>query len=197
MLHRLGSIFPLLLATSSCLGQQDKLQEVHTAEFQWTMALPQRFERVEGDEWDAMKARGRQAIEDTYDTEVEDGTTTLFVFRSDEMNYFEAVHQPFDTLVDGPYSTSCKEVNEILYGTMLAQLPGIAIDSLSTLETIDDLVFQKFAMTIHYPNDMTLNVLMYSRLFGNKELAVNIMAVDEDKREAMLKAWLGSRFRKS
>ena len=51
-------------------------------------------------------------------------------------------------------------------------------------------------MKIDYPNKMVLNILMFSRLFDKKELAVNIAFVDKIKGEKMLDSWRKSKFAK-
>ena len=73
-------------------------------------------------------------------------------------------------------------------------MPGIKIDTISTVEKIDNLEFQKFKMKIVYPNKMVFNVIMYSRLFGKREFSVNIMYVDDRKGQLMLEAWKNSKF---
>ena len=75
-------------------------------------------------------------------------------------------------------------------------MPGIKIDTTRTVEKIDNLEFQNFKMKVIYPNQMVLNVSMYSRLFKNKEFSVNIMYVDDKKGQQMLQAWKASTFGK-
>jgi hypothetical protein len=141
-----------------------------------------------------MQNKGIDAIEKTYEGEVINQSKTICVFQSDQLNYFECNYQPFDPSVDGDYLKSCREVDEVLYETFKAQLPGIKIDTTRTVETIDNLVFQILKMKIEYPNKVTLNLLMFSRLFDKREFSVNIMYVDELKGEEMLECWRGSKF---
>jgi len=49
-------------------------------------------------------------------------------------------------------------------------------------------------MEVTYPNDMIMNLLMYSRLFDDQEFTVNIMYVDKQKGKKMLKSWQNSKF---
>src|SRR5690606_1788507 len=148
------------------------------------------------EEWAKMQNKGADAIEKTYNEEVVNQAKTIFVFKSDQLNYFESNYQPFDTAIDGDYLESCKNVNNMLYETFITQMPDIKIDSTSTVEKIDNLEFQTFKMKIEYPNKMTMNVLMFSRLFDKKEFTVNIMYVDKKKGEQMLDSWKKSKFTK-
>ena len=106
-----------------------------------------------------------------------------------------ADYQPFDTEFDN-YIESCEAVNEMLYETFRAQMPDAKIDTTRTVENIDNLEFQTIKFKIEYPNKMVMNMLMFSRLFGDKEFTVNIMYMDQLKGEQMLDSWKKSKFAK-
>jgi hypothetical protein len=180
----------------SCNGQTTPKKEIYNKDFNWTITIPENFENVSAEEWAKMQNKGADAIEKTYNEEVVNQAKTIFVFKSDQLNYFESNYQPFDTAIDGDYLESCKNVNNMLYETFITQMPDIKIDSTSTVEKIDNLEFQTFKMKIEYPNKMTMNVLMFSRLFDKKEFTVNIMYVDKKKGEQMLDSWKKSKFTK-
>ncbi len=177
----------------SC-SSQNKSKEIYNKDFKWKIVIPENFENVPADQWKKLQNEGQQAVENTYDQKIVNNAKTIFVFRTDEMNYFESNYQPFDSAVDGDYLESCKNVNNILYETFITQMPGIKVDSVSSTETISGLVFQKLKLKVLYPNDLVLTVLMYSRLFDKKEFSVNIMYVDNKKGEAMLNSWTKSKF---
>ena len=109
-----------------------------------------------------MQNKGADAIEKTFEGEIINQSKTIFVFKSDQLNYFESNYQPFDVSIDGDYLESCKNVNEVLIETFKAQMPNAKIDTITTVEKIDNLEFQVFKMKIEYPNKMILNLLMYS-----------------------------------
>jgi len=82
----------------------------------------------------------------------------------------------------------------MLYGTFEAQMKNAKLDSTSSTQVIDRLLFQTFKIDITLPNKMVLRMLMYSRLFGKKEFTVNIMTLDRNKEKELLDCWLNSKF---
>lgn len=143
-----------------------------------------------------MQHKGADAIEQTIGEQVINQAKTIFVFKSDKMNYFESNYQPFDTLTDGDYLTSWRMVNDILYETFKTQVPDVKIDTVKNVENIDGLEFQTFKIRAEYPNKMVLNILMFSRLFNKREFTVNISFMDKAKGAQMLQAWKESKFGK-
>jgi len=183
----------IVLLSLGCKGQTQNENKINNKDFDWTITIPKNFDNVTAEQWTKMQNKGIEAIEKTYDTIVENNAKTIFVFKSDQFNYFESNYQPYDTS-DGDYLEIFKEVNGILYGTFEAQMPNAKLDSISSTEKISGLTFQVFKVTITFPNKMIMDFLMYSRLFGEKEFTVNIMTVDKEKQKLLLEAWRNSKF---
>ena len=193
-MNRVNYFIVLTILFQSCLGQTNPKKEIYNKDFNWTITIPENFDTVSAVQWVKMQNKGVDAIEKTYDGKVDNRTKTIFVFKSDQLNYFESNYQPFDTATDGNYFESCKNVNEMLYQTFITQMKGIKIDTVTLTKKIDNLEFQTLKMKVTYPNNMILNVLMFSRLFDKKEFSVNIMYVDKNKGELMLNSWKNSKF---
>ncbi len=185
----------ILILVSSCKGQtKAKQKTIYNSDFKWTISIPAGFDTVSSDKWAKMQNRGADAIEKTYDAQIENRAKTLFVFQNDQFNYFESNVQPFDTTIDGNYIESFKEVNKLLYGTFEAQMKDAKLDSSSSTQVISGLLFQTFKVVVTIPNNMVMNWQMFSRLFGNEEFTVNIMTVDKQKEKELLNSWLNSKF---
>lgn len=192
----------LLLLAALCLLQSCAQQQpaktparkIHSKAFQWSIIIPENFERVSAEQWAQIQDKGADAIAKTVDAPVDARPQTIFVFRSGQMNYFESNSQPFDTLKDGSYEENCRLINDIIYQTFITQLPGIKADTAGSTEQVDGLVFRVFDIKVQYPNNITLYAKMYSRLFGKREFSANIMYTDQDKGKAMLEAWRASSF---
>ncbi len=187
-------IICLTIIFQNCAGQTNPKKEIYNKDFNWTITIPENFDTVSAEQWAKMQNKGADAIEKTYDEKVVNRAKTIFVFKSDQLNYFESNYQPFDTTTDGNYLESCKNVNEMLYQTFVTQMQGIKIDTTTSTEKIDNLEFQTLKMRVTYPNNMVMNVLMFSRLFDKKEFSINIMYVDKLKGELMLNSWKKSKF---
>lgn len=194
MIYRNLLIAGLIIFFQSCTGQKAPKQEIHNNDFNWTITIPENFESVSSADWEKMQNKGADAIEKTYEGEVVRQAKNIFIFRSDQLNYFESNYQPFDPDVDGDYLESCKAVKEVLYETFMTQMPGVKIDTVTTVEKIDNLEFQTLTMKVEYPNKMVLNFLMFSRLFDKREFTVNIMYVDKLKGQKMIDSWRQSKF---
>jgi hypothetical protein len=187
-------IIALIIANQSCSGQNTPKIEITNKDFNWTITVPENFESVSSEDWAKVQNRGSDAIEKTYGKEIVNYSKTIFVFKSNQMNYFESNYQPFDPETDGDFLKICKAVNNMLYGTFKAQMPGVKIDTTSTVEKIDGLEFQRFTVKALYQNGMTMTMLMFNRLFGKREFTVNIMYVDKSKGDQMLDSWRKSKF---
>jgi hypothetical protein len=189
--------FALLL--QGCTSQtkpETKSSEFHNKDFDWTITIPEGFQAIPAEEWGKMQNKGAEAIEKTYDQKIENHAKTIFAFRSNELNYFESNYQPYDVATDGAYEETIKGVNDMLYGTFVAQMPAAKLDSTSSKEMINGKEFHVFKVAVTLPNNMIMNVSMYNRLFGKREFTVNIMAVDRKQEKALLDAWKNSKFGK-
>lgn len=187
-------LFLFIFSKAILIAQEDVPKKIHNEKFNWNITIPMGFQYIEPEVWAAYQQKGEAAIEDTYGEEIINQAKTIFAFKADQFNYFESNYQPYDLQTDGDYIETCKAVNEILYETFKAQMPDIKIDSSFSSEFIDSLEFQKFAMKIEYPNAMVMQVYMYSRLFGNNELTINLMAIDPFKGQLMMDAFKSSKF---
>jgi hypothetical protein len=83
-----------------------------------------------------------------------------------------------------------------VYGTFEAQMKGAKLDSSYSTTSISGLLFHVYKITITLPNNMALTWHSYGRLFGKKDLTVNILTVDEQKEKELLDSWLNSTFAK-
>jgi len=185
----------ILLIFQNCNGQKTETK-FYNEDFKWSILIPKDFNQVSEKEWSKKKQKGEKALEKTTGEEVINEAKTIFVFKTDDMNYFEANYQPFDINVDGDYLESNKNVNNTIYQTFKDNMPNVKIDTLSSTEKINSLTFHKYETKIHLPSNKILHMIMYSKLFDKKEFTVNIMFVDPKRGKEMIEAWKNSKFEK-
>jgi len=185
-----------IVVITTCSAQSKSKNEIFNSDFKWTITVPDGFVNVEPEEWARLRGKGTAAVEKTTGGKVEDRTKTIFAFQSGPVNFFEANYQPFDEAVDGKHLESVKAVNDLLYETFKSQLPDLKIDTAFSIVKIDGREFYTTKTQLDYPNGMRMFFIMHSRLFGKKELTVNIMYVDEKKGQQMKDAWRNSKFGK-
>lgn len=185
----------ILLLFQNCSGQKTDTK-FYDKDFKWSIQIPKDFTKVSAKEWAEKQQKGENALEKTTGEEVINEAKTIFVFKTDDMNYFEANYQPFDVDIDGDYRENNRNVNHALYQTFKDNIPNARIDTLSSTEKIDNLFFYKRETKIYLPNNQILDIIMYNRLFDKKEFTVNIMFMDPKRGKEMIDAWKNSKFEK-
>ncbi len=185
----------VLFAPFLCAAQSDADVRTHFYDmFGWTVTIPEEFDSVGKEEWERLQTRGMNALENTIGEELTVRPEVVFIFRKGQFNYFEANALPYEEIVDGDYLSGLQDVKKALCKTFQNQIPGVKLDSISSVETIDSLEFQKFILSIEFPNGLSMMFFHYCRLFGKVQLTANIVYIDERAGEKMLEAMKQSRF---
>ncbi|WP_447636000.1 hypothetical protein [Flavobacterium microcysteis] len=196
-MNKLKYLFFLFIATSlNCNSQTSKDNEVYIKDFKWSIIIPEGFEKVATEELQKLQNKGADAFEKTIGQEVVNGSTTIFVFKSDQFHYLESNYQPFDKATDGNFLDLSKNIYDIMYETLKNQLPKAKIERNISTEKINGLVFQTFKAKIELQNKTEINLLMYNRLFGGKILTVTITYINKVQGEKMLESWRNSKFKR-
>ena len=196
MIKKILLTIAVFFIACSLFAQAEPGKEYFFKPLKWKIIIPEGTKSVSNEEWNKLEEKGAAAIEKTYGEKIENNATTLFVVKYDDLNYFEANQQPYDSIADPDYPAYFQGVNDVLYETFREQIPNGKIDTSSSQELIAGLLFQKFRISISLPNNMIIRLFMYSRPFGDKEFTVNIMYVEEEKGIRMMSAWKKSTFGK-
>lgn len=192
-MRKLFSTLLMIMAVLSTAHAQSGTP-FYSKKFKWSIMLPEGLQVMTEEESKKMKARGEKAIEDTYQEDIEDRTTPLFMARLDKLQYMEANYQPFNEKKDGPYAESCEAVYAVLLETFQAQIPDAVITTSQGVKRISGLDFYEYRMVIELPNKIKMHLFMYSRLINKCDFTFNLLYVDEQKGELMKKAFLESTF---
>tara|TARA_R110002126_G_scaffold290837_1_gene449017 strand:+ start:701 stop:1291 length:591 start_codon:yes stop_codon:yes gene_type:complete len=187
--------FIIFLGLNSCKGQtESKPKTIENKDFNWTIIIPENFISINKNEWKKTQQKGKDAIEKTFGEEIINQAITIFAFKNGQFNNFEANYQPYDIEIDGNYLETNNDLNKILYQTFETQMPKTKLDSISSTQKISGLEFQRFDVTVDFPNGMKMKSIGFSRLFDKQEFTVNITAVEEKIGKKMLDAFLNSKF---
>lgn len=189
-------LFCLLAGIQTCPAQTIPGKEFYSKEFNWRITIPENFITLDSTEMARLESQGAVLMNKANNVKVENHATTIFSFKTDQMNHFDCSYQPFNPATDGDYLKTKQAVNDMIYKTVTTQLQGVKVDTTISVEKINNLEFHTFITTVTYLNKMVLHMLMYYRLFDKKEFAMSIFYKDEGKGQQMLNAWRSSKFGK-
>lgn len=185
----------LTILFTNCEGfNNSKARLSYIDDFKWTLEIPENFSRVSKDKWNEIVEVGKLGVEKSFDTEIVNEATTIFIYKNGEFNTYESNYQPFNIETDGDYIESNNFVNIIMYQTFESQIPNAKMDSISSTQNIDGLEFHRFDININFPNGTIMKTIGFSRLFEKKELTINITYIDEKIGKKMMKSFENSKF---
>lgn len=163
----------------------------------WKVEVPGDFTVMDSAQIEAINQKGANAIEKTYDTTVDfRATKTLISITKGQYNYLASTITPFDQKLDGDWQEANVALKNVIVETFQTQTPLMNVDTLSGVESIDGLEFQKFHVIINYPNKMVMNTYMYSRLYKGFDYGINISYTDDKIGKELMSILKTSKFRK-
>ena len=192
--HLLSACFLFFLAVGA-FSQSDSTETVFTStECKWKIVITKGYRPIGEEEWGKMQKRGLDALEKANDVQLDNQTVTLFVYRKDQVDYLEANWQPMDDDMIEDYDETRTVIGDAVFKAMQQQIPMAKIDSAYSKEIIDGLNFYVFTLKVPLPGDRMMRMILYSRLFGNKEFSFNCIAVRDERLKEILDAFRNSSF---
>jgi hypothetical protein len=178
-----------------------KAQETGTKyffkEIGWTITLPAEFKILDSSENAKKVERGVKMVEES--NGITTGITkmkTLITATKDKYNYFNSTMTPFDSTGDESYDATTQIVKDMLYKTYFDKMAGAKIDSITTIDTIDGLSFDKFHVTITLKQNLILNTFMLSKYYKGYVFFISYLYLDEQTRELIESMLKNSTFNK-
>jgi hypothetical protein len=170
--------FALLL--TNCLLSQQSGKKYSFRQVAWTITLPDDFNMVDSADDSVRMERGKKAIEDANDVKGDVSTTTTLISATkNTYNYFNSTITPFDSTIDGNYMATNKELKNMVYKTMSEKMPDGKIDSITTTQAIDDLIFDKFSLTINIPGKTSFHMILLTKLYKGYDFGITYVYLDE------------------
>lgn len=166
-------------------------------EIGWTIEIPKGWDIVEKEKTDEINEKGRKALEESVDEEIDmNGLKNLISFSKNQFNSFQSSSQTFKLEYEGEWEENNIALKKMVYTTFIDR--GIKVDSTATtVENIDGLDFQTYALTIYSPKgEVILHQLMYSRYINGNDFGVNLNYNNDKDGDVLLRAFRSSKFKK-
>lgn len=163
----------------------------------WEISIPEGWKVMTVDHREILNEKGKTAIEDVYDGEVDvTGLKHLLGFQKDQANMLNSTSQPFVEEYIGEWKENNEKMIDIILNTY-RQNKMNSILSHEGIETIDNVVFNVYIITLTLPKDQgNLIQIMYSTLINNFDFNISINYTNKKYGDEMLSAFRASKFKK-
>jgi hypothetical protein len=187
----------LLIFVATTLNAQVAGEEYTVEEFGWTMTIPEGFEVVAPKDWEKHRYNGLEIIEDYINEDLDEAlniTEVIYVINSGDHNVLEVNKQPYDTAIDGDPVENDKFLAEVLSEAFKQKIPDAIIETKFSSEELNGKLFRKTTMVLKKDKFQFVSY-MYSKIFDDTELTINIMYINPLKGMQMVKALKASTFK--
>jgi hypothetical protein len=187
--------FALMLATTA--RSQETSKKYFFSEVGWTIVLPEGFETADSIDIAKDNQRGLKLIEESNNVTADlSELKTLISAKKDAYNYFNSTIRKFNAAEEGDYDSTTKMVKNMLYKTFLDNMPDARIDSVSTIEILDELSFDKFHVTITLKENIKLDMVLLSKNYKGYDFGISYLYLDNKSREQIESMLKNSKFMK-
>ena len=178
----------------NCLGQVTS-RELAFPQVGWTLTIPEDAELLTSLQFDSLISATKKKTDLNFEMA---NTEVLFMIKKNEYNYFGSTVTLFDSTNFDTWESAYVYYKKIVVELIESNKPMILLlDSASSTESIDGLIFQKFYMKTEYPKQhVTLENYWYYRKQDNIELSINIAFANKEIGDTFLAVLKASRFDK-
>lgn len=155
------------------------VKEYRFADIGWTIKVPNEFEMMDDTSISAVNELGKAVIANQNDSLSISNSKTLFCIRSDNFNYLSAAITPLTGEYVQSFDSGNKAMKDFMYTTMKQQMHEAQIDTVSSHETVNNTVFDRFDLNINFPYKPTMSIKLYSAIVNQFELGITVAYVDE------------------
>lgn len=155
-------------------------------ELGWTITIPDGYAVLDSAKQAATNQKGEKILEKSTGLEIDaSATRTLVSINNGPLSYLSATITPYDESEDGDYNEVSQQVNDILYQSMSEQVKGAPVDSATTEVVYGSLSFRKFTLKIKLNDQLTMVMVMLSRLHKGFDFGISYIYTDEKGRLAL------------
>jgi len=122
--------------------------------------------------------------------------TNIIAIR-DRFNYFNITTTPFDPEEDGSWENAMQSWKNEAYKNMAKIIDSKRLDTASSIEYIDGVVFNKFHIAVSLDNDVKLDMFLMNKLYRGYDCSITYLSLDNEARHQIELMLRSSRFYKN
>ena len=195
-MRHLTYIFALLFL--GCHGQTN-YKQYNFSPIGWTVKVPSDFNIIDSLTLNEINSDGKKLVQNAYNTETNiPAPHTLISFKKGESNVFVCNTIPFDTTKDGSWNEHVQFLKEVTFKTLQTStqdIKNVKIDTSSSIEIIDNIIFNKLNLRVVVPNQKDVNMSLFSTLKNGYDVGITIVYQDEKIRERFYNILRTSQFK--
>ncbi len=181
-----------ILCFASCKAQDKRIKFPQVG---WTLVIPANSTFVSASQFDSLKAETEAKANQRIDLSQQN---VLFIIRKDMYSLFGSTITALDTAKFKTWQSSYSSQKKMVIDLIESKKPSISLlDTVSSTENIDGLIFQKFYIKTSYPDlNLTLDNYWYYRMKNGVELSINITSNEKETGNGYLSILKASKFDK-
>ena len=122
--------------------------------------------------------------------------TNIIAIR-DRFNYFNITTTPFDPDEDGSWVNALQAWKNEAYKNMGKIIGREKLDTASSIEYIDGMLFNKFHISVSLDNDLKLDMFLMNILYRGYDCSITYLSLDNEARRQIELMLRSSRFNKN
>ena len=122
--------------------------------------------------------------------------TNIIAIR-DRFNYFNITTTPFDPEEDGSWENAMQSWKNEAYKNMVKIVDKERMDTSSSMEYIDGMLFNKFHISVCLDNDVKLDMFLMNKLYRGFDCSITYLSLDNEARQQIELMLRSSRFKKN
>jgi hypothetical protein len=136
-------------------------------------------------------------------TDEYDNTMDIFLSQTnivaikDRFNYFNITATLFDPEEDGSWENAVQLSKNEAYRNMEKIIDSEKLDTASSIEYIDGIVFNKFHIMVFLNGEIKLHLFLMNKLYRGYDLNITYLSADNDSKEQIELMLRSSRFTKN
>jgi hypothetical protein len=189
-------IFLSVILFSTTLAAQNTATKYSFKQIGWTMMLPLDFKMLDSSKQKAIGQKGIDIIKESSGITVDTSTTKTLLTATKGSNLLTVTLIPFNTATDGDYNVTNQQVKGILYKTFADMVTFGKIDSSSSLQQIDGLLFNNYTIVVTVQDKVLLTTVLLSRYYKGYDFGISYLYLDEETKAEMESMLQHSKFDK-